>query len=79
MGGSRRGPSKGTGTHHGSRGSPCAITFVASRTSRTSRQIAPWTEMTWARRPRSAEALGLNAGIRPKVGFTVATPHAKEG
>ena len=56
-----------------------ASTRVASRTSRTSRQIAPCTEMSCASRPRSADALGLNAGTRPKVGFTVATPHANEG
>ena len=35
--------------------------------------------MSCASNPRSADALGLNAGTRPKVGFTVATPHAKEG
>ena len=79
MGGSSRGPSNGTGTHHGSRGSPPASTRVASRTSRTSRQIAPCTEMSCARSPRSAVALGLKAGTRPKVGFTVATPHANDG
>ena len=35
--------------------------------------------MSCARRPRSAVALGLKAGTRPKVGFTVATPHANDG
>ncbi len=52
---------------------------VASRTSRTSRQIAPWTDISCASNPRSAVADGFHAAIRPGVGFTVATPQQNAG
>ena len=48
-------------------------------TDLTDQAIAPCTDVSCARSPRSTAAEGLNAGIRPGVGLSVTTPLANAG
>ena len=73
------GPSSGTGTHHGSRGSRAAIARKPSRTSCTVRASGPCTLMSCAEIARSAFSDGWNAGTRPNDGRSPASPQQYAG
>ncbi len=68
------GPSNGTSTQRGSRGSPADSARKATRRSRTRRANGPFTAINCEEIGRVPLEVPLKDGTRPKVGRMPATP-----